>query len=104
LLQLLDLIHKYTVNGTYRFLTTLEDHVTDVASLDVWHKLVPSKVSLFAWRLLQDRISTRSNLVCRHVIQPTDNLCVGGCGSPETNDHLFIRCDLFGRTWYLVCM
>jgi hypothetical protein len=101
---LLDPIHGYTVKGTYRFLTTSDDHVADVAGLDVWHKLVPSKVSLFAWRLLQDRIPTKSNLVRRHVIQPTDNFCVGGCGSSETSDHLFITCDLFGRTWYLICL
>jgi hypothetical protein len=42
--------------------------------------------------------------VRRHVIQPTDNLCVGGCGSPETTDHPFIMCDLFGRIWYLICL
>jgi len=70
---------------------------------DVWHKLVFSKVSMFAWRLLQDRIPTRSNLVRRHVLQPTNNVCVGGCGSSETVDHLFIGCDVFGRVWYSVC-
>lgn len=69
---------------------------------NVWHKLVPTKVSLFDWRLLQDRIPTRSNLVRRHVFQPIDNLCVGGCGFSETADHLFIGCDLFTSAWNLV--
>jgi len=58
---------------------------------------------LFAWHLLHDRIPTRSNLVRRHVLQPIDNVCVAGCGSSETADHLFIRCELIGRVWYLVC-
>jgi len=70
---------------------------------DVWHKLVPTKVSLFAWRLLKDRIPTRSNLVRRHVIQPNENLCLGGCGCIETADHLFIGCDLFGSVWFVIC-
>lgn len=69
----------------------------------MWHKLVPTKVSLFDWRLLQDRIPTRSNLVRRHVLQPIDNLCVGGCSFSETVDHLFIGCDLFASAWNLVC-
>ena len=63
----------------------------------------PTKVSLFAWRLLQDRIPTRLNLVRRQVVQPNDNLCVGGCGFIETTDHLFIGSDLFGSVWFLVC-
>jgi hypothetical protein len=100
---LLDPIHGYTVSGTYRFLTTIVDHAVAGVLNDVWHKVVPSKVSLFAWRLLQDRIPTRSNLVRRHVLQLTDNVCVGGCGSSETVDHLFIGCDVFRIVWYLVC-
>ena len=101
---LLDPVHGYTVKGTYRFLTTTDDRVADVAGIDVWYNLVSSKVSLFAWRLFQDRIPTKANFVHRHVIQPTDNLCVGGCGFIETTDHLFIACNFFGSTWYLICL
>jgi len=101
---LLDPVHGYTVKGTYRFLTIIDDRVADIAGIDVWHNLVPSKVSLFAWLLLQDRIPTKANLVHRHVIRPPDNLCVGGCGFTETMDHLFIACDFFGSTWYLICL
>jgi len=69
----------------------------------VWHKLVPSKTSLFTWCLLQDRIPTKSNLVRRRVLQPTHNMCVGRCGNIETTDHLFIGCNVFGSVWYLLC-
>jgi len=41
-------------------------------------------------------------LVQRHVLQPNDSLCVGGCGLIETTDHLFIGCESFGRVWFLV--
>jgi len=77
--------------------------VADGVICDVWHKLVPKKVSLFSWRLLQNRIPTRSNLVRRHVLQPNDNLCVGGCGVTETTDHLFLECEIFGTMWFLIC-
>jgi len=46
----------------YRFLTSSDDLVAGGANNNVWHKLVPSKVSLFAWRLLQNKIPTRFKL------------------------------------------
>jgi len=100
---LIDPIHGYTVRGTYRLLTSSDDHLERSTVSNVWHKLVPSKVSLFAWRLLQNRIPTKANLVHRRVLQPNVNLCVGGCGFIETADHLFLRCNLFGSVWGLVC-
>ena len=100
---LLDPLHGYSVRGTYRFLTSGDDLVVGGANNNVCHKLVPSKVSLFAWRVLQNKILTRLNLVRSHVLQPNDNLCVGGCGTIETVDHLFIGCDIFDTVWYLVC-
>jgi len=75
---LLDPIHDYSVCETYCFLTSVDEPVADGENNNVWHKLVPSKVSLFAWRLLQDRIPTRSNLVMRHVLQPNDNFVLEG--------------------------
>jgi len=100
---LIDHIHGYSVHGTYCFLTSQDEHQVGGANNDVWHKLVPAKVSLFAWHLFQDGIPTRSNLVRRKVLQHNDNLCVGGCDINETVDHLFIGCALFGSVWYLVC-
>ena len=99
---ILDPTHGYSVRGAYHFLTSQAEPATENVISTVWHRLVPSKVSLFAWRLLQDRISTKSNLVRRHILQPNDNICVGGCGFTETTDHLFIGCALFGNVWNLV--
>ena len=45
---LLDLIHGYSVSGTYRFLTDIDDQVAAGLLNDVWHKLVHTKVSMFA--------------------------------------------------------
>ena len=93
---LLDPVHGYSVCGAYRFLTSDAEPVVDGVYKNVWHKLVPSKVALFAWRLLQDKIPTRANLVRIHVLQPNDNLCVGGCENVEMADHLFLGCILCG--------
>jgi len=60
--------HGYSVRGAYRFLTSADEPTNGVVFNNVWHKLVPSKVSIFVWRLLQNRIPTKLNLVFRHVL------------------------------------
>ena len=103
---LLDHIHGYSVRGMYCFLTSMDAQVAVDSNNDVWHKLVPTKVFLFAWRLLKDRIPTRSNLVRQHVIQPNENWCVGGCGSIETTDHLVWERVVFNMSldWFFLCV
>ena len=54
------------------------DHITEI-----WNKEVSLKVSLFAWRLLRNRLPTTDNLVKRQILQPNAQLCVGGCGMME---------------------
>ena len=66
----LDPIHGYSVSGTYRYLSSAAE---PMVTSDF--KLVPVKVSIFVWRLLQDRIPTRANLVRRLVLQPNHNVC-----------------------------
>ena len=64
---------------------TTHDTPQDRQDVDlIWHKQVPVKVSIFAWRLLRDRLPTKSNLVTRSVIDSEASLCVwlrsfGGC-------------------------
>jgi len=72
--------------------------------LNVWHKDIPEKLSVFAWRLLRNRLPTKDNLLRRRVLHHDDTMCVGGCGCPETTVHLFLICDIFGSTWsFLWC-
>lgn len=56
----------------------------------VWYIHVPIKVSIFAWRLLRDRLPTRTNLVHRGVLPGAAAGCLSGCGVIETSQHLFI--------------
>jgi len=100
---LLDPLQGYSVCGTYQFLTLVDELVDRGRVINVWHKQVPSKVSMFAWRLLRDRIPTKLNLARRCVVQPNDNMYVGGCRYIELTDHLFIGCNIFCSIWYLVC-
>lgn len=69
---------------------------------NMWHKHVPLKVLLFAWRLFRNLLPTKDNLLRRSIIQANFVLCVGGCGMDESADHLFLRCNFFGSVWYLI--
>ncbi|CAJ2653733.1 unnamed protein product [Trifolium pratense] len=93
----------YTVAGGYQILT----HQVYVALHDaenlIWHRQVPLKVSIFAWRLLRDRLPTRANLVIRGVLASTADSCVFGCGVTETVHHLFSSCSFAASLWDLVC-
>jgi len=87
---------------SYNFLNANSsvDLVVHVSSL--WHKDVPLKVVLFAWRLFRDRLSTKDNLFRRQVIDFDAQACVGECGEMETSSHLLLHCDIFGSVWYFI--
>jgi hypothetical protein len=97
---LLDPVHGYTVREAYRYITSNGVHVDRSTVDDVWHKLIPSKVSLFVWRLLRNRLPTKDNLVRRRVLQISESACVSGCGVTETASHLFLGCHILGSLWY----
>jgi hypothetical protein len=54
------------------------------------------------WRLLRDRLPTKSNLVARDIISLEAHFCVSDCGGIETGQHLFLSCSSFGFLWALV--
>lgn len=93
---ILDPINGYTVKGTYIYPTTAEAPTERNLFDVVWKKQVPLKVSVFAWRLLRNRLPTKNNLFRRRIIHQDNTACIGGCGSSKTADHLLFRCDYFG--------
>ena len=92
----------YSVRGVYDMLTKQEFpkvlHNVDL----IWHKQVPLKVSIFAWRLLRDCLPTKLNLRAQGVINTEACHCVSGCGEMEDARHLFLLCSCFGSLWPLV--
>jgi len=69
----------------------------------VWKSWAPSKVIVFSWQLLLDRIPTTSNLLGRGVSLPVDGVgCVFYDGSSESAVHLFLSCPSFFPMWYQV--
>jgi hypothetical protein len=68
----------------------------------VWHKQVRLKVYIFAWRLIRDRLPTKTKSVARCIISLEAHFCVVGCGDIESAQHLFLSCSIFGPIWPLV--
>ncbi|CAJ2637778.1 unnamed protein product [Trifolium pratense] len=93
----------YTVAGGYQILTHQVHAALHDAENLIWHPQVPLKVSIFAWRLLRDRLPTRANLVTRGVLSSTVDSCVFGCGGTESVHHLFLSCSIAVSLWDLVC-
>jgi hypothetical protein len=92
----------YSVRGAYHVLTSKDLPLADSAAEMIWHRQAPLKVSVFAWRLLRDRLPTKSNLVNRGVIYSEVAVCVSGCGSIEWAQHLSLSCPTFASLWPLV--
>ncbi|MCH80187.1 hypothetical protein A2U01_0000951 [Trifolium medium] len=100
--ELLGECQSLLLNISLQLLTSRESATMDDAKSLIWHSHVPLKVSIFAWRLLRDRLPTKANLVTRGILSPTAHFCVSGCGAAESAQHLFISCSTFGSLWALV--
>ena len=99
---LLDTSSSYIARGAYTFLITTGAPVIS-QDVDVWQKQIPTKVSLFAWRLFRNRLPTKDNLWHRRVIYSENAVCASGCGFQETTNHLFLECTFFSSLWYQIC-
>ncbi|GJR60540.1 RNA-directed DNA polymerase, eukaryota, reverse transcriptase zinc-binding domain protein [Tanacetum coccineum] len=84
----------------------IDKHVLITSSTPTrWSKVLPIKLNVFMWRMLLDKLPTRSNLAIRGLDVPC-SLCPN-CGmGVETRDHLFFVCPmaldllgLLGRWW-----
>ncbi|GJV67278.1 RNA-directed DNA polymerase, eukaryota [Tanacetum coccineum] len=63
-----------------------------------WNKLVPTKINILAWRLINDRLPTRLNLASRG-IDLHSLLCPVCDDNIESAQHLFVHCNLAIHVW-----
>ncbi|MCI35511.1 hypothetical protein A2U01_0056732, partial [Trifolium medium] len=67
----------------------------------VWKSIAPSKVLVFTWQLLQDRVPTCQNLFRHRVIVDTMGVSCVFCGNTsESGSHFFITCAFAPAVWY----
>lgn len=63
-----------------------------------WCTYVPSKVNIFMWRVLMNRLPTRDSLVGRGIDVPS--LLCTQCGLyTEDSNHVFLNCEVAAQIW-----
>nr|KYP51226.1 Putative ribonuclease H protein At1g65750 family [Cajanus cajan] len=67
----------------------------------IWCRLVPSKVSCFAWRVMLDRIPTKVNLAKRNLLLSSNSGCVWCNQGLDTSCHIFFECSFAYQVWML---
>lgn len=75
----------------------MDTNITEDFNQFLWLKAVPLKVNIFVWRLFLDKLATKDNLRKRNVLQANNVSCAALCGKEEEMDHLFFKCDYYGR-------
>ncbi|GLT40903.1 hypothetical protein SLA2020_150010 [Shorea laevis] len=58
----------YSVKGAYEFLTPKSCCFDEKWVKVIWNKYVPSKLSVFGWRLFLNRLATKENLCKRGIV------------------------------------
>ena len=71
----------------------------DGAFEELWKLKIPSKTSVFAWRLISDRLPTKLNLRRRHV-EINYMLCLFCRNKEEDATHLFFHCSKILPIWW----
>jgi hypothetical protein len=91
--------NSYSVKEAYKVL--LAEYGTEDSRdlLVAWNELVPLKVAVLVWRLLQNKVPTKDNLVKRGILSETQTSCPFGCGKEETISHVFFECTAAAEVW-----
>ncbi|GAU44390.1 hypothetical protein TSUD_100400 [Trifolium subterraneum] len=100
---------NFTVNSTYPFLVNMSSNDSPLIRVKeevfrfIWKSKGPSKVTVFVWQLLLDKIPTRSNLQRRGMILEVKSRgCVFCDSEVESPIHLFLHCPCAAKVWYKV--
>ncbi|GAU45287.1 hypothetical protein TSUD_98760 [Trifolium subterraneum] len=95
----------FSVKSTYEFfqsrevVVAIEDSVVKALQL-LWLNDVPSKVSIFGWRLLLSRLPTRMALARKNIIVNLHELSCIFCGEEQEElSHLLFNCPFSQELW-----
>ncbi|CAJ2641645.1 unnamed protein product [Trifolium pratense] len=96
---------QFSVQSTYVFLLSrvvtlaIDENVVEALN-QLWTNDMPSKVSIFGWRLLLSRLPTRMALAKKGVIVNPRELCCAFCFREEEDiDHVFFNCSFSQQIW-----
>ncbi|GKV25759.1 hypothetical protein SLEP1_g35153 [Rubroshorea leprosula] len=93
----------YSAKKAYDFLSSKCCVLDEKWSRVLWGNYVPSKLSVFGWRLFLNRLATKDNLCRRGVALPGGNVCCGLCHEGvEQLQHIFCDCKPVWLVWMKV--
>ncbi|GKV09841.1 hypothetical protein SLEP1_g21281 [Rubroshorea leprosula] len=93
----------YSVKAAYEFLTPTSCFVEEKWAKVIWNRYVPSKVSVFGWRLFLNRLATKENLCKRGIVlSGGDKGCVFCHEGEEHLHHIFCGCKRVWLVWMKV--
>ncbi|XP_058775612.1 uncharacterized protein LOC131649885 [Vicia villosa] len=100
----------FSVKASYEGLIASINHTTTLPTnvLDslrsLWASKLPSKSLIFGWRILLDRLPTKTNLFRRGILGENVSLLCPFCLLEEENsDHIFSSCLVSVRWWNQTC-
>lgn len=94
--------YQMVLEGRVR-VSSFDDNLLKVL-IGFWKTKIPSKVLIFGWRLLLDRITTKVNLAGRKILVELLLLLCPFCGLEEENsEHLFASFTVFLLWWTKLC-
>ena len=90
----------YSTKSAYKLMITPSTPASELRSSTLlWKLKIPPKPAVFTWRLLKDRLPTRSNLIRGNVIIQ-DTVCPLYGLEQEEVGHLFFNCKRIVGMWW----
>lgn len=89
---------QFSVQSAYQFLCTGPRILQPDLLKVIWHRLIPPRIQVFAWRLSHDALPSKQNLL-RRGVQISDYNCSLCNSAPESSSHLFIFCGQTSSLW-----
>jgi len=95
-----DVSGEFSVKSVYVCLANYDSGLGDTIFKRLWQIKALPNVLTTAWRILWDRLPTRTNLIRREV-EVTSLNCVLCQASEESAQHLFLECTFAQQVWSL---
>ncbi|GKV27386.1 hypothetical protein SLEP1_g36559 [Rubroshorea leprosula] len=90
----------YSVKAAYDFLSPKGCVLDEKWSRIIWSKYVPSKLSVFGWRLFLNRLATKENLCKRGILLTGGDVSCGFCHEGVDGlHHIFCECEGVWLVW-----
>ena len=90
----------FSVNSAYSLVRRDFEADSSLVFGKLWSCKVAPSALLTAWRVLENKVATRANLVRRGVVVDSSLCCL--CGKEEEHyRHLFFECSFAWRVWCL---